>query len=116
MPSYNENNGGVPSSANPWLLKQVLRQEWGFGGATFSDYFAVDQLASLHHVAANKDAAGILALHAGVDVELPTPAGFANLTEAVRAGKVSESELRRAGRRVFTLKSRGGLFTNPKTV
>ena len=53
MPSYNENNGGIPSHANPWLLRQVLRGEWGFTGITASDYTAVEQLASLQHVAAN---------------------------------------------------------------
>jgi beta-glucosidase len=41
MPSYNENNGGVPSHANSWLLKDVLRNEWGFQGITSSDWFAV---------------------------------------------------------------------------
>ena len=46
MPSYNENNGGIPSHANPWLLQQVLRKEWGFTGLTVSDYTAVQQLAS----------------------------------------------------------------------
>jgi beta-glucosidase len=49
MPSYNENNGGIPSHANPWLLQDVLRKEWGFSGLTVSDYTAVDELASRHH-------------------------------------------------------------------
>lgn len=115
MPSYNENDGGVPSSANPWLLKRVLREEWGFTGATFSDYFAVDQLASIHHVAADKDAAGVVAFQAGVDVELPTAAGFANLAAAVREGRVSESELNAAVGRMLTLKFQAGLFENPYT-
>ena len=53
MPSYNENNGGIPSHANPWLLKDILRKEWGFAGLTVSDYTAVEQLASLQHVAAD---------------------------------------------------------------
>jgi len=50
MPSYNENDGGIPSHANPWLLKQVLRKEWGFTGITVSDYTAVEQLNTLQHV------------------------------------------------------------------
>jgi beta-glucosidase len=59
MPSYNENNGGIPSSKNPWLLKQVLRKEWGFTGLTASDYTAIEQLATLQHVASDKQAAGM---------------------------------------------------------
>ena len=53
MPSYNENNGGIPSHANPWLLREVLRGEWGFKGITASDYTAVEQVSSLQHVAAS---------------------------------------------------------------
>jgi beta-glucosidase len=115
MPSYNENNGGVPSSANPWLLQQMLREEWHFQGATFSDYFAIDQLASIHHVAADKDAAGVLALHSGVDVELPAPAGYANLADAVRKGKVTTAELDAAVEHVLALKFRARLFEHPYT-
>ena len=65
MPSYNENNGGIPSHANPWLLRQVLRGEWGFNGITASDYTAVSELASRHHVAPNQPAAGILGARVG---------------------------------------------------
>ncbi len=53
MPSYNENNGGIPSHANPWLLQQILRKEWGFSGLTASDYMGVDELASRHLLVAN---------------------------------------------------------------
>src|ERR1017187_2160805 len=60
MPSYNETGGGLPSNANPWLLREVLRKEWGFTGLTVSDYLAIDMLASTHHVAANSLEAGLL--------------------------------------------------------
>ena len=97
MPSYNENNGGIPSHANPWLLQEVLRKEWGFTGLTVSDYTAVEQLASLHHVAANNAAAGLLAFKSGVDMELPAPSGFPSLVDAVKAGKLSREGTRRSG-------------------
>jgi len=113
MPSYNENNGGIPSHANPWLLKQILRNEWGFTGLTVSDYFAVDQLNSLQHVAIDKAAAGALALNSGVDMELPSPSGYPDLVAAVRAGKVSTKDLDQAVSRVLNAKFRAGLFEHP---
>jgi beta-glucosidase len=113
MPSYNENNGGVPSHANPWLLKQVLRKEWGFTGITVSDYMAVEQLNTLQHVAADKAAAGVLAFNSGVDMELPARSGYMDLAVAVRAGKVSVKDLDEAVARVLTIKFRAGLFEHP---
>ncbi len=110
MPSYNENNGGIPSHANTWLLQQILRKEWGFTGLTISDYMAVDQLASLQHVAANAAAAGVLALKSGVDMELPAPSGYPALVDAVKSGKVSQQELDQAVSRVLVAKFRAGLF------
>jgi beta-glucosidase len=115
MPSYNENNGGIPSHANPWLLKQILRRQWGFTGLTVSDYSAVEELATLQHVAVDKPAAGVLAFNSGVDVELPSPSGYAELAAAVRAGKVSSKELDAAVARVLTAKFRAGLFEHPYT-
>jgi beta-glucosidase-like glycosyl hydrolase len=115
MPSYNENNGGVPSHANPWLLKEVLRKEWGFTGITVSDYMAVEQLNSLQHVAADNAAAGALALNSGVDMELPAPSGYTGLAAAVKAGKVTAKDLDAAVARVLTIKFRAGLFDHPLT-
>ncbi|MGE5327089.1 MAG: glycoside hydrolase family 3 N-terminal domain-containing protein [Deltaproteobacteria bacterium] len=113
MPSYNENDGGIPSHANTWLLKDVLRKEWGFTGLTVSDYFAVQQLASLQHVVANPAEAGVLALKSGVDMELPNPIGFPALVDAVKTGKFSESDLNAAVSRVLSAKFRAGLFEHP---
>ena len=75
MPSYNEVDG-VPSHVNGWLLEDVLRREWGFRGLVVSDYFAVEQLISQHHVAADKADAARQALAAGVDMELPDPDAY----------------------------------------
>lgn len=113
MPSYNEINGGIPSHANPWLLKQVLRQEWGFTGLTVSDYTAVEMLAKTHHVAANFGDAGILAFKSGLDVELPAASGFPALVDAVKTGKVSEHDLDQAVGRMLSAKFRAGLFEHP---
>jgi beta-glucosidase len=113
MPSYNENNGGVPSHANTWLLQQILRKEWGYTGITASDYTAVEQLASLQHVVETPAEAGALALNSGLDMELPTPAGFVGLPEAVKSGKVSMARLDEAVGRVLSAKFRAGLFEHP---
>ena len=113
MPSYNETGGGIPSNANPWLLKEVLRKEWGFTGLTVSDYLAVQQLAGSQHVAANNAAAGILAFKSGVDMELPSPIGFPALVDAVKSGKLPEKELDEVVGRVLSAKFRAGLFEHP---
>jgi beta-glucosidase len=57
MPSYNETLGGFPSSANPWLLKELLRKEWGFTGIAVSDYTAIEELSSVQGMASDKAAA-----------------------------------------------------------
>lgn len=115
MPSYNENSGGVPSHVNRWLLKDVLRKEWGFTGVTTSDWFAVAQLSKYHGVAADTADAGVQAFNAGLDMEAPNGVGFPALVDAVRAGKVKESDIDAAVSRVLTLKFRAGLFENPLT-
>jgi len=112
MPSYNEIDG-VPSTANKWLLTQVLRGEWGFQGAITSDYSAVDQLMSLHHVAGSLEQAAREALDAGVDMDLPDGLSYATLVKQVREGKVSEAEIDNAVRHVLDMKFRAGLFEHP---
>ncbi len=112
MPSYNEIDG-VPSHANTWLIGDVLRGEWGFDGLIASDYGAVNELESIHHVAADLAETARLALAAGVDSELPDGMAFRTLVDQVRAGKVEVSAIDRAVARMLTLKFRAGLFENP---
>jgi len=112
MPSYNEIDG-VPNHSNVWLLGKVLRGEWGFAGLVSSDYNGVDQLVSLHHVAADNAEAARLALIAGIDSELPDGQCFATLAEQVKAGQVDAALVDRACARVLTFKMRAGLFENP---
>lgn len=112
MPSYNEIDG-VPSHANRWLLEKVLRGEWGFDGVIVSDYGAVHELATLHHVATDLEDAARQALSAGVDWELPDGQAFRTLVAQVRAGKVEQALIDRAVERILTFKFRAGLFENP---
>jgi beta-glucosidase len=112
MPSYNEIDG-VPSTANVWLLRKVLRGEWGFKGAVVSDYYAIEDLQKLHHIAATSEDAARLALDAGVDIDLPGPGAYATLTQQVRDGRIAVSSIDAAVRRLLTLKFRAGLFEHP---
>jgi beta-glucosidase len=112
MPSYNEIDG-MPSHSNTWLLGQVLRGEWGFDGIISSDYNGVDQLASLHRVAADDAEAARMALTAGVDSELPDGQAFVTLADQVAAGTVSPELIDRACARILTFKFRAGLFDDP---
>ncbi len=112
MPSYNEIDG-VPSHANTWLLEKILRGEWGFEGVVVSDYYAVEDLQNLHHIAGSPEEAALRALEAGVDCDLPSGGAFATLTRLVREGRVPEERINVSVRRLLALKFRAGLFENP---
>ena len=112
MPSYNEIDG-VPSHANVWLLQKVLRGEWKFDGVVVSDYYAIEDLQTLHHIAGSPEEAARLALAAGVDSDLPSGGAYATLTQQVQGGRVPEDSINMAVRRLLKLKFRAGLFENP---
>ncbi|WP_231155915.1 glycoside hydrolase family 3 N-terminal domain-containing protein [Streptomyces sp. CNZ748] len=102
---------GIPAAADESLLTGLLRDTWGFDGTVVADYFGIAFLKTLHGVVGDfADAAGA-ALEAGVDVELPTVKTFgAPLVEAVTDGRVPESVIDRALRRVLTQKAELGLL------
>jgi beta-glucosidase len=112
MPSYNEIDG-VPSHANRWMLRDVLRKEWGFDGTIVSDWQAVSQLAGRHRVAADRADAARQALAATVDVELPDVETYQTLVEQVKQKKVSGSAIDDAVRRLLREKFELGLFEDP---
>ncbi len=117
MPSYNEVDG-VPSHANRWLLRDVLRGEWGFEGFTVSDYYAIWEMADRpdthgHHVAHDKKEAALLAVRAGVNIELPEADCYRHLVELVRERKLKESELDELVAPMLLAKFRMGLFDDP---
>ncbi len=113
LASYNENEGGIPAHADPWLLKEVLRGEFGFDGPIVSDYFGVRELETRHHVADSPAAAGLLAFRSGVDMELPEAIGFPALVAAVKDGTLPVAELDAAVSRVLRAKFETGLFDHP---
>ncbi|MES5816409.1 glycoside hydrolase family 3 N-terminal domain-containing protein [Streptomyces sp. RG80] len=110
MAAYNETDG-VPASADPGLLTELLRESWGFTGTVVADYFGVGFLQSQHRVAGTEAEAAHAALAAGLDVELPTLKCYGRpLLEAVRAGEVPEELIDRAARRVLVQKCELGLL------
>jgi beta-glucosidase len=109
MASYNEIDG-IPAHINPWLLDQVLRQEWGFPGFVTSDGFAVPQLMAIHHVADQPGDAARMALQAGVDCEVPQGLCYPSLIQQFVDGRVSEATIDRAVRRILRAKFLLGMF------
>ncbi len=102
---------GVPAAADPALLTDRLRGEYGFAGTVVADYFSVTFLETLHGVAGSPGEAAGLALAAGIDVELPTVSAFgAPLLEGVAAGAVDERLVDRAAARVLAQKCELGLL------
>jgi len=112
MASYNEIDG-IPSHVNQPMLQGIVRDSWGFAGVIVSDYFAIKELNSRHQLYSQDAAAAKAALLAGVDMELPDPDTFLQLTSLVRSGQLAEAVVDQAVRRVLTLKFRLGLFENP---
>ena len=112
MPAYNELNG-IPLHANGFMLRDVLRDELGFAGYTFSDYEAIRMLQENQKVAGSAREAGKMALESGVDLEAPKPYGYADLVEMVERGDVSEALVDQAVSRILTAKFKGGLFERP---
>ncbi|MFD5013194.1 beta-xylosidase/alpha-l-arabinosidase [Streptomyces chartreusis] len=110
MAAYNETDG-VPASADPGLLTELLRSEWGFTGTVVADYFGIGFLQTLHRVAGSPAQAAHAALAAGIDVELPTANCYGQpLVDAVLAGEVPEELVDRAARRVLLQKCELGLL------
>lgn len=108
MAAYNEIDG-VYCHANPWLLRELLRREYGFSGIVMSDGIAIDQLDA---VTGDNAASAALALESGVDVGLWDNA-FGRLEECVERGLVQEDRINEAAGRVLALKFRRGLFEQP---
>jgi beta-glucosidase len=117
MASYNEIDG-VPSHANKWLLRHVLRKEWGFKGFVVSDYYAIWELnyrpdTHGHCVAKDKKEACKLAVEAGVNIELPDPDCYLHLVELVRKGVLKERLLDELVTPMLYWKFKLGLFDDP---
>ncbi len=103
---------GVPASANPFTLKQVLRKEWGFRGLVVSDWSSVGELVA-HGIAADGAAAARKGFMAGVDMDMASSLYHDHLPQLVRSGVVNEAELDEDVRHVLRVKLALGLFEHP---
>jgi beta-glucosidase len=113
MASCSEVNG-KPVCASREALTGILRESMGFEGVAASDYMSLDVLAEVFRIAQSPAQSGILALSAGLDMELPRPFGFSSgLREAVKRGEIEESLIDKAVKRILSLKLRLGLFEKP---
>lgn len=111
MPSFNTLNG-VPATANSWLMKKVLKDEWGFEGIVISDYNAVGELIK-HGVAKDKKEAARLAFDNGCDIEMCSSSYYHHLQELIDEGVFTMEALDAAVLRVLNLKNELGLFEDP---
>ena len=111
MASFNEING-TPAHANDWLLTDVLRRRWKFGGMVVSDWTGVMELMS-HGIAADSVTAARRALRAGVDMEMSSALYRSTLAAEVRAGRFPQRIIDTAVHRVLRVKAALGLFDDP---
>lgn len=111
MTSFNELDG-IPSSGNKYLLTDLLRGELGFKGLVVTDYTSINEMVN-HGVATNDAEAGLLAVKAGVDMDMQGEVYFKYLKKQVEDGLVEEKLIDDAVRRVLRVKFLLGLFDDP---
>ncbi|MHC0037711.1 glycoside hydrolase family 3 N-terminal domain-containing protein [Pseudoneobacillus sp. C159] len=103
---------GIPATGNRKLMRNLLRDEWGFDGVIISDWGAVKELIP-HGVAEDGAEAAAKAIAAGVDIEMMTTCYVDHLKDLVENGSVNEALIDEAVLRILTLKQKLGLFENP---
>lgn len=111
MTSYSALNR-IPPTSNKWLLRDVLRNMMGFDGIVISDFNAVSDLIS-HGVAKDIKEAGIKAFSAGTDIEMESTGFISGLKEGLEIGKIDESMIDTAVKKILKLKYELGLFDDP---
>ncbi|MFC5466561.1 glycoside hydrolase family 3 N-terminal domain-containing protein [Lederbergia graminis] len=103
---------GIPATGNEFLMRDILRDEWGFDGVMISDWGAVKELIP-HGVAEDTREAALKALRAGVDIEMMTECYINNVKDLIESGELDVALLDEAVLRILTLKDKLGLFENP---
>jgi beta-glucosidase len=112
MSSFNSING-IPATADPLTLTQILRKEWGFDGFVVSDWGAVAEL--INHSIGDGPTVARKAIEAGLDMDMEGNLFGTTLAEQVRSGKIPESVVNEAVRRILRVKFALGLFDHPYT-
>ena len=111
MTSFNDNDG-VPSTGNAFVLKDVLRDEWGFDGLVVTDWNSMGEMINHGFGTDRKDVAE-KAIKAGVDMDMMTYGFLSHLEELVKSGAVKESTIDNAVRNILRVKVMLGLFEHP---
>ena len=111
MTSFNDNDG-VPSTGNRFIVNDILRDEWGYDGLVVTDWNSMGEMM-VHGFAADHKNSAALAIGAGVDMDMMTYGFIANLEALVKEGKVSEKQIDAAVRNILRVKFLLGLFENP---
>ena len=111
MTAFNELNG-VPATANQYIFKDILRDEWGFNGFVVTDYTAINELVN-HGYAENEKHAAELAINSGIDMDMMSGAYRRFLKELIIEGKVDETLINEACRKILIAKFKLGLFDDP---
>ncbi len=105
---------GVPATANEFLLRQVLRDEWEFDGLVVSDWDSIRQL-QIHGLTADDRESAVEAIRAGVDMEMHGDAYINHLESLIETGKIDEDLVDQAAGNILRIKFRLGLFERPYT-
>lgn len=111
MTAFNE-IFGVPATGSEFLLNDILREEWGYEGFVVTDYTSINEMIP-HGVAASNAEAGVLAVNAGVDMDMQGAVFYNHLAESLAEGEVSRERIDEAVRRILLAKYFLGLFEDP---
>ncbi len=110
MASFNEIDG-IPATGNKWLLTDVLREEWGFGGFVVTDFTGIYEMIA--HGMGNMQDVSDMALKAGVDMDMVSEAFLSTAKRSLEEGRISRKDIDKACRRILEAKAKLGLFENP---
>lgn len=110
MSSFNEIDG-IPATANYWLMTDVLRKQWGFNGFVVTDFTAIAEM--IEHGIGDLQEVSARALKAGTDMDMVSDGFMGTLEKSLKEGKVTETDIDKACRRILEAKYKLGLFANP---
>ncbi|HZH96965.1 MAG TPA: beta-glucosidase BglX [Flavisolibacter sp.] len=110
MASFNEVDG-IPATGNKWLMTEVLRRQWGFGGFVVTDYTGINEMTA--HGVGDLQTASAMALNAGIDMDMVGEGLLSTLKKSLGEKKVTLQQINAACRRVLEAKFKLGLFANP---
>ncbi|HSI78788.1 MAG TPA: beta-glucosidase BglX [Lunatimonas sp.] len=110
MTAFNDVDG-IPASGNKWLMTEVLRNQWGFDGFVVTDYTAINEMVD--HGLGDLQNVSVLALKAGVDMDMVGEGFLTTLKKSLEEGKITEPQIDAACRRILVAKFQLGLFDDP---